>query len=113
MHALIIEDEPLIAMAIEDILRADGFTSFDFAISAEDAVIVAGSRCPDLITSDVMLKSGNGMDAIEAICQKSPVPVIFITSNPEQVHVRFPAYAVVRKPFSDRDVTAALQSVRQ
>lgn len=34
MHALIIEDESLVAMAIEDALRACGFTSFDNAVSA-------------------------------------------------------------------------------
>ena len=36
MHALIIEDEALIAMAIEDALRGCGFTSFDIAVSADD-----------------------------------------------------------------------------
>lgn len=111
MHALIIEDEPLIAMSIEDVLRTSGYTSFDFAICAEDAANAASSRCPDLITSDVMLKPGNGIDAIEAICAKSPIPVIFITSNPEQVHERLPAYAVVCKPFSEADVASAIRLV--
>lgn len=30
MHALIIEDEPIIAMSIEDVLRGSGYSSFDF-----------------------------------------------------------------------------------
>ncbi len=38
MHALIIEDEALVAMAIEDILRDNGYTSFDFAVSVPDAL---------------------------------------------------------------------------
>jgi len=58
-----------------------------------------------------MLKPGNGIDAIEAICGKSPLPVIFITSSPEQVQQRLPAYLIVRKPFSDADVTAAVRSL--
>ena len=111
MHALIIEDEPLIALAIENALRASGYTSFDFAVCADDAVSAAGSRCPDLITSDVRLKVGNGLDAIEAICGNGPIPVIFITSDPEQVRQRLPAFPVVRKPFLDADVTAAVQSL--
>lgn len=41
MHALIIEDEALIAMAIEDALRGCGFTSFDVAASAQVAVAAA------------------------------------------------------------------------
>ena len=111
MHALIIEDEPLIAMAIEDVLRASGYTSFDFAVCAEEAISAASSRCPDLITSDVVLKPGNGIDAIEAICGKSPTPVIFITGNAEQVYKRLPNYMVLQKPFSEDALTAAVQSV--
>ena len=32
MHALIIEDDDLIAIAIEEVLRERGFTSFDVAV---------------------------------------------------------------------------------
>ena len=41
MHALIIEDESLIAMTIEHTLRDCGFTSFDFAASSEAAIAAA------------------------------------------------------------------------
>jgi DNA-binding response OmpR family regulator len=112
MHALIIEDEPLVAMAIEELLRSSGFDSFDFATSVGEAVAAAARRSPDLITSDVMLKPGNGIDAVEEIRAKSPVPVIFITGNAEQVRDRLPACIVVRKPFSEVEVTAAVRSIR-
>jgi DNA-binding response OmpR family regulator len=111
MHALIIEDEPLIAMAIEDVLRDSGYSSFDFAVSVQEALKAFAKTCPDLITSDVMLKPGNGIDAIEAISKESPIRVIFITSSPEQVRDRLPAYHIVRKPFSDSDVTAAVRAI--
>jgi DNA-binding response OmpR family regulator len=58
MHALIIEDESMIALAIEDALRACGFTSFDIAVSAEEAVAAGRRTCPDLITADVELRPG-------------------------------------------------------
>lgn len=111
MHALIIEDEPLIAMAIEDILVTCGYTSFDFAVSADDALNAVRGRCPDLITSDVMLKPGNGVDTIETICGNTPIPVIFITGNPEEVEGRLPACQLIRKPFSDADVASAVRSL--
>jgi CheY-like chemotaxis protein len=47
MHALIVEDEPLIAMEIEDILRDNGYSSFAFAVSAQEAIDAVASRCPD------------------------------------------------------------------
>jgi CheY-like chemotaxis protein len=104
MHALIIEDEPLIAMAIEDVLRDAGYSSFDFAVDAQEAIAAAQRKCPDLITT------GNGMDAIEAICGEKPLPVVFITGNASDVHARLPGFPVVRKPFSTADVVAAVQT---
>lgn len=111
MHALIVEDEPLIAMEIEDVLRDNGYTSFAFAVSAREAIDSAGSCCPDLITSDVKLNPGNGIDAIEEICCRSPIRVIFITGNPGDVSDRLPLYTVLRKPFCVANLEAALRHV--
>jgi DNA-binding response OmpR family regulator len=100
MHALIIEDESLIAIAIEDALRSCGFTSFDVAVSANEAVTAAALRCPDLITADVELRPGCGITAVQSICSDRPIPVVFITGSPGQVRIRMPGYALVEKPFS-------------
>ena len=111
MHALIVEDEPLIALAIEDVLRDNGFHSFAFAVSVQEAIDAVAARCPDLITSDVELNPGNGMDAVEEICGRAAVPTIFITSNAAAVHERLPQYLVLRKPFRVADFEAALEHV--
>src|SRR5688500_4448413 len=79
MHALIIEDEIMIAAAIEYVLRDSGFDSFDVAASSNAAVAAARRRCPDLITADVKLAAGTGIEAIRTICPELAVPVIFIT----------------------------------
>jgi DNA-binding response OmpR family regulator len=100
MHALIIEDESMIALAIEDALRACGFTSFDIAVSAEEAVAAAERRCPDLITADVELRPGCGITAVQSICSERPIPVIFITGSPGDVRIRMPGHTLVEKPFS-------------
>ncbi len=107
MHALIIEDEPLIAMSIEDALRDCGFTSFDFAVSAEQAVRAAEQRCPDLITADVQLRPGCGISTVQSICSERPIPVLFITGSPGQVRIRMPGHALVEKPFRADHVMAA------
>ena len=100
MHALIIEDESLIAMAIEDALRKCGFTSFDCAISHEEAVQAAARKCPDLITADVQLRPGCGITAVQSICSERPIPVLFITGSPDEVRIRMPGHPLVEKPFS-------------
>ena len=100
MHALIIEDESMIAIAIEHALRGCGFTSFDIAVSADEAVTAAALRCPDLITADVELRPGCGITAVQSICSEQPIPVLFITGSPADVRIRMPGHALVEKPFS-------------
>ena len=100
MHALIIEDESLIALAIEEALRGCGFDSFDNAVSADQAVELAARRCPDLITADVRLRPGSGITAVESICSAQPIPVLFITGSPDEVRIRMPENAMMEKPFS-------------
>ena len=109
MHALIIEDEALIAMAIEDALRGCGFTSFDVAVSAEVAVKAAACRCPDLITADVELRPGCGIAAVQSICSEQPIPVLFITGSPGEVRIRMPGHAMVEKPFSTDHTLATIK----
>jgi CheY-like chemotaxis protein len=100
MHALIIEDEALFAMAIEEALRGCGFTSFDFAVSAEQAVAAAAGKCPDLITADVELRPGCGIATVQSICSERPIPVLFITGSPREVRIRMPGHHLVEKPFT-------------
>ena len=109
MHALIIEDEPLIAMAIEDALRQCGFTSFDFAVSAEEAIAAAKRQCPDVITADVQLKPGCGITAVQTICSERPIPFIFVTGTPDEVRVRMPGNALIEKPFLDHHLVDAIK----
>jgi DNA-binding response OmpR family regulator len=109
MHALIIEDELLIAMAIEDALRGCGFTSFDVAVSADEAVTAAARNCPDLITADVELRPGCGITAVQSICSEQPIPVLFITGRPGDVRMRMPGHALIEKPFEADHIMEAIK----
>jgi DNA-binding response OmpR family regulator len=108
MHVLIIEDEPLIAMSIEDILRECGATSFDFASTFAGALAAAKERCPSLITADVQLAPGNGIDAVAAICKTKTLPVIFVTGTADEVEDRHPEAIIVHKPFDPSVVKEAV-----
>ena len=109
MHALIIEDESLIAMAIEDALRGCGFASFDIAVSADEAVTAAARQCPDLITADVELRPGCGITAVQSICSERPIPILFITGSPGEVRVRMPGHALDEKPFDSDHIMEAIK----
>lgn len=108
MHALIIEDEPMIAMNIEDILRECGFNSFDLASSPNDAFKSVSRTCPDLITSDVQLMPGSGIDTVLTICGRTPIPVIFITGNVADVTERMPETLALAKPFTEKNLRRAV-----
>jgi len=106
MYALIIEDEVLIAAAIEFVLRDCGFDSFDIAPSSYAAIRAAARRSPDLITADVTLADGDGIEAIRIICREPSIPVIFITGHSAaEVRRQVPDYPVLRKPFSQQTLT--------
>jgi DNA-binding response OmpR family regulator len=108
MHALIIEDEFLIAAMIEDVLRDIGFTTFDWALTQEQAIDLAKDRRPDLITADVMLNPGNGVEAVREIRHDLDVPVVFVTSTPESAKT-VDRVSVVRKPFTEEQLRRALE----
>ena len=111
MHALIIEDEPLIAMMIEDELRDMGFTTFDVAVEEQAAIHAAELRCPDLITADERLAQGSGIEAVKVICLERAIAVVFIVGNPHSLKI--PDAVSLVKPFLASDLRVAVEKARQ
>jgi CheY-like chemotaxis protein len=107
MHALIIEDQPLIGMLIEDQLRGLGYTSFDVAADEATAIELGSARCPDLITADDRLTQGSGIDAVRTICAHQAIPVVFIVGNPHEVGI--PDAVTLPKPFRAEDLRSAVE----
>ena len=107
MHALVIEDDVSAVDRLEQVLRALGYRSFDIAFSASEAVAAARRKCPDIITADLRLVDGSGIDAVLEICSDQAIPVIFITSRPAEIRQRIPEAIIVEKPFEAEGVRAA------
>jgi CheY-like chemotaxis protein len=99
VHALIIEQDRWIILMIEGVLREIGYTSFATASSTEMAAAAAALHCPDLITSDLRLDSGTGIEAVRQICSERPIPVVFVTATPWEVRAGEPDAIIVPKPF--------------
>lgn len=113
MHVLIIEDEPFVAMDIQQLLEDEGVTSFAFADSEEEAVASAAMTRPDMITSDVKLLSGTGPHAVRTIQQQlGSIPVIFITGTPEDCAPCEPPGVVLSKPMSASAVIKAFHTLQ-
>ena len=111
-HVLIIEDGPLIAMDLQDMLGRMGATSFAFAETQSEAIDAARMRRPDVITSDVMLREGTGPKAVECIqSEMGPLPVIFITATPGSCIPCPPPACILCKPVGNTTLNAAFQAV--
>ncbi|MCE0743186.1 response regulator [Acetobacter sicerae] len=99
---LIIEDEPIIAMDIEDLIIHCGHTVAGIAHTQTDAIALARETKPGLILADINLgEGGNGMEAVAEIMKSMTVPVIFVTAYPECLltgNTVEPAF-VITKPF--------------
>lgn len=106
-HVLIIEDEMLIALEIESLLADLGFETFDIADSPESALTSAVAHRPDLITADVRIIGGTGVEAVSAIhAALGPVPVVFVTGNVDELMNQDP-FVLVEKPITARALATA------
>ena len=108
---LIIEDEPLIAMDIEDLVTSLGHRVLGIARTQREAVRMASERKPQLVLSDIQLADGSsGIDAVNDILRQFDVPVIFITAFPERLLTGErpePAF-LITKPFSPEMVKGVI-----
>ena len=108
---LIIEDEPMIAMDIETIVRDLGHSVTGIAVTAADAIALAKSDRPGLVLADIQLAdNSSGIDAVVEILADFSVPVIFITAFPERLLTgeRPEPTFLITKPFQRATVKAAI-----
>lgn len=107
---LIIEDEPIIAMDIEELVENCGHRVVGVASTERDAVDIARRTRPGLILADINLGAGgDGTNAVARIMQTHYAPVIFVTAYPERLltgETPEPAY-VITKPFEPMTLAIA------
>lgn len=108
---MIIEDEPLIAMDIEQLVTELGHTVTGIARTHDEAVELFNNSAPKMVLADIQLADGSsGMDAVNDILKTAEIPVIFITAFPERLLTGErpePAF-LVTKPFNPEQVKALI-----
>lgn len=110
-RVLIIEDEPLIAMDIENLVGDIGHQVVGIATTRDEATKIASKTRPGLVLADVQLADGSsGIDAVNDILRTINVPVIFITAYPERLLTgeRAEPTFLVTKPFKPEMVKAII-----
>ncbi|HEX8554837.1 MAG TPA: response regulator [Sphingomonas sp.] len=110
-RVLIIEDEPIIAMDIESIVRDLGHDVTGVAVTRDEALALAMEDRPGLVLADIQLADdSSGIDAVKDILAEFEVPVIFITAFPERLLTgeRPEPTFMITKPFQRSTVKAAI-----
>lgn len=110
---LIIEDEPMIAMEIEQLVTGLGHTVTSIARTHGEAIASFKDHRPGLVLADIRLADGSsGIDAVNEIfgVTDTPPPVIFITAYPEMLLTgeRPEPTFLITKPFSPEMVKALI-----
>jgi DNA-directed RNA polymerase specialized sigma24 family protein len=108
---LIIEDEPLIAMDIEQMVHSLGHRVTGVARTHTEAMALFHADPPGMVLADIRLADGSsGIDAVNDILENRVLPVIFITAFPEHLLTgeRPEPTFLVTKPFDENMVKALI-----
>jgi len=108
---LIIEDEPLIALNLQELVEGLGHRVVGMAQTRSEAVAMARAERPGLILADIRLQDeSSGIDAVNDLLADLEVPVIFITAYPEKLLTgdRPEPVFLIAKPFRSTHVAAVV-----
>ncbi|MFQ6551619.1 response regulator [Aestuariibius insulae] len=111
-RVLIIEDEAIIAMDLEALVKSMGHEVVGLAPTRTDAVEMGKKERPDLILADIHLADkSSGIDAVnDLLGHFGEIPVIFITAYPERLLTGErpePAF-LISKPYVEDQVRSAV-----
>jgi len=82
INTLIVDDSALVRDILRDFLEGDSnFKIIGEAADGEEAVEKILSLNPDLVTLDIEMPKMNGLEVIEAVLKKAPVPIVVISSH--------------------------------
>lgn len=110
---LVVDDEAAIRRLLRNTLQVNDYRVFEAGTVAE-ALALSASHQPDVILLDLGLPDGDGLSVIEAVRQRSAVPIIVLSSRTDDSgKVRAldaGADDYVTKPFSVDELLARIRA---
>ena len=104
---LVAEDDPIIAMDLQDVLEDEGAMVFP-ASSVTQALRLAQTPALSAAVIDIKLRTENAEPVCDALSQRQ-VPFIFYTAYPDSSSKRWSAVPFVSKPAPDSVIIGALR----
>ncbi len=119
IRVLIVEDEPIAAEYLKEILEEQGITVLEIVDTGREAISRTLELKPDVVFMDIMLDDNvSGAEAALSISrERDDVKIIFLTAytTPEMVDYAVSAKAVgyLTKPYNEAQIIATLRLVAQ
>jgi len=112
---LIIEDDLILSLSLEMMLKRIGFSQIQKAETGEEALEIVKSFTPDILLVDIQLGAGiTGIETVERIQSKTDMPALYITGNSDHFyreqaeHTNYLDYLI--KPITYRELNDVLIS---
>ena len=109
LRIVLVEDDKMIAILLEEIVKNLGHTVCAIAATEAEAVALARTHQPDLMIVDAGLSEGNGVAAIDAILKTRFVAHVFVTGDARRVRALHPDAIILEKPFFLPELEAAIE----
>lgn len=114
MTIAIVEDEPKLAIVLQEYLQRDGFVTQVYG-EGDVALKHLLANPPDLVLLDLMLPGLDGMSICRELRKVSNLPIIMLTAKIEEIDrllgLELGADDYICKPFSPREVVARVKAV--
>jgi DNA-binding NarL/FixJ family response regulator len=98
IQVLVMEDEALLAMAMEDMLLATNLIDVTTAGNLEDGLLLAGMDGLDFAVLDFNLGDSTDSIPVAELLQSKAIRFVFVTSDVKAAHEAFPSVPVLSKP---------------
>jgi CheY-like chemotaxis protein len=107
-NLIVVEDEPLLAMMIENLVKDLGWTVEGSAYTEADAFIVLAECSPSLALLDINLELTTSL-AVASACRDRHIPIVFMTGyTARDVPLQCGNAPILTKPFSTHDLQQAI-----
>jgi PAS domain S-box-containing protein len=111
---LIVEDEGIVARDLQETLHGLGYDAFAIASSADEAILRATERCPDLVLMDVRIKGQlDGIETAEILKRRFGVAVLFLTAHADDATLArataIEPHGYLMKPVKSAELRSAIE----
>lgn len=112
---LIVEDEPLIAWSLADMIRALGY-EVCATVATENAAVAQAAGCDAVLMDYRLAAGGSGLEAARRIRENADMPIVFCTAYADDqglaAEMRAVPYAsLLAKPVSQAKLQEVLSQV--